>query len=42
MRMMEIPVFASPDIKARWMGAAPRQRGKSDILYPLKLFHGYH
>ena len=29
-RMMETPVSASPARIARWMGAAPRQRGRSE------------
>ena len=30
MRMMVTPDQASPDMMARWMGAAPRQRGSSE------------
>ena len=28
--MIETPVSASPAMIARWIGAAPRQRGKSE------------
>jgi hypothetical protein len=30
MRMIDTPVTASPAMTARWIGAAPRQRGKSE------------
>ena len=30
MRMMVTPVTGSPASSARWMGAAPRQRGSSE------------
>ncbi len=30
MRMMVTPVFASPASSARWIGAAPLQRGNNE------------
>ena len=39
MRMMVTPVSSSPAMIARWIGAAPRQRGSSEawaLMQPIR------